>query len=196
MSPYLRSRRRLASKIIPGFLLLLMSLFISACGGSQGISAAIPAPTSAPTPTPTTDPTAFRAVFYEQDAPAACPAGKQSSAFYCLTFQGNGQAVGYGTINMTRIAIVTTVADSNDCHTVTSTGSLETSRQDRITFTAPGTYCAASGTWSYTYKITGGTGKYRGARGSGTIMVNRTNLHQGNIEHRSEIWSGTLKYPR
>jgi len=26
-------------------------------------------------------------------------------------------------------------------------------------------------------------------------MVNRTNLQQGNIEHRSEIWSGTLKYP-
>jgi hypothetical protein len=175
-------------------LLLLICLLLSACAGSQHTSAS-GSPAGAarlPSPTATSNPGAFRAVFYEQDTPTACPPGKTAS---CLLFEGNGQAVGYATVTMTRLEIVSTTLDSRSCQKVVDTGSLSTSRQDRITFAATGTYCAGTDTASLTYHISGGAGKYRGASGSGTIMVHATDLYQGSIAHRSEIWNGSLTYP-
>jgi hypothetical protein len=175
-------------------LLLLICFLLSACGGSQHTSASGSTAGAAklPSPTATSNPSAFRAVFYEQDTPTACPPGKTAS---CLLFEGNGQSVGYGTVTMTRLEIVSTTLDSRSCQKVVGTGSLSTNRQDRIAFAATGTSCVRADTASLTYHISGGAGEYRGASGSGTIMVHATDLYQGSIAHRSEIWNGILTYP-
>jgi hypothetical protein len=96
---------------------------------------------------------------------------------------------------MSRLEIVSITVDSRGYHNVVGTGSLSTSRQDHIAFTVTGTYCTRADTASLTYHISGGAGKYQGASGNGTIMVHATNLYQGFIAHRSEIWNGIITYP-
>ena len=188
--------RRLKKPLVPVtcFLLCIVGV-LGGCGSSTGATVSSPSPTvTRPfslTATPNTAP--FEITFQEQDTTFNCPAN-QSQAFACLIFQGTGRATEIGTTTMTRSAIVASNVDNNNCHAIISTGYLATGKQDHITFTATGKYCGVTDTATYTYTITGGSGKFKGASGNGMIRVGPTTSTSGNTENRVETWSGTLNY--
>lgn len=174
--------------------LVAATVLLAACGGSSSTAAqATPQGSArAPTSTSTQKSAPFQVTFHEQDAPFTCPPG-QTAVFACLTFTGSEQATELGSITLTRQAIVASATTSAGCHTVSSSGHLTAANHDSMTFTAPGISCGASDTASYTYTITGGTGRYRGASGTGTITVQAPTAN--GVETRTEMWSGTLIYP-
>jgi hypothetical protein len=185
--------RRATKGMCSALVLVPVCLLLQSCGGSPGRTASL-SPTTAPvppSPTATSNPASFQVVLYEQDTPTACPSGQKTS---CLLFQGNGVAVGYGKVTMTRREVLSGAMNSQDCQQATGPGSLSTSEQDQITFTVTGTYCFSNPA-HLTYTVTGGMGKYQGASGSGAIMVKAVGLQQGDIEHRSETWNGLIAYP-
>lgn len=189
-------RQRLKKPLLPVICCLLCIIgVLGGCGSSTGAIVSSPSltvtTTLIPTATPNTAP--FQIPFQEQDMSFTCPAN-QSQAFACLIFHGTGHATEIGATTMTRSAIVASDVDSNNCHAIMSTGFLATSKQDHITFTATGKYCGATDTATYTFTITGGVGKYKGASGNGTIRVGPTTSTSENRENRVEIWSGTLMY--
>jgi len=180
--------------IAVAFFLVVATGLLAACGGTASTAGPATPRVSAQSPTSTKSIASFQVTFHEQDAPFTCPPG-QPPPFACLTFTGQGQATELGAITLVRQALVAAATESTGCHLVTSSGHLTAANHDRLTFTAPGDYCAATDTASYTYTITGGSGLYTGASGTGTITVQAATSSANGVETRTEIWSGTLIYP-
>ncbi|HLW03635.1 MAG TPA: hypothetical protein VKT82_33620 [Ktedonobacterales bacterium] len=167
-------------------------IFLAGCGNSP-TSTTAPTATMPPSPTPSFMPTPntapFQVTFRDTLAPVACPAG-QPAGTLCLAFKGQGQAPSLGTTSLARTAIVSATPGSDGCQPISSTGTLTAADGGKVNFTAAGEYCASNDTATYTYTITGGTGKYQGASGTGTIRFPPSSGNTG-----VETWSGTLLYP-
>ena len=196
--------RKLSRRTVPALAtLLLLAGVVVACSppGStpSGTSKSNPATTgqtsstatlAGGTATPTASPTpfsgAFQVVFTDQYSAAACSGG-QPTGTICVSTSGSGQAVGLGTISLSRTSIYAP-GGADSCGSATTKGTLTLATGDTITFTGTGTFCRASQAGSFSYKITGGTGSYLHATGSGTIQVPRpTSSSTG-----TESWTGTL----
>jgi hypothetical protein len=165
---------------------------LAGCGNSPTSTTAPtatvpPSPTPSPTPTPNTAP--FQVTFQDTLATITCPVG-QPTGTLCLSFKGQGQAPSLGATSLARTAIVSATTSSDGCQPVSSMGSLTAADGGKVNFTATGEYCASSDTATYTYTITGGSGKYQGASGTGTIRFPPSSGNTG-----VETWSGTLLYP-
>lgn len=179
----MRHRRDNYTTIAMALFLMLAIGLPTACGG--------PSSTTVPAAPRTSSPTSLGSATQEQDAPAPCQP-KATATFACLTFTGSGVATSIGKLALMRDAIVFAALNSNNCHPVSSTGHLAAADHDLIYFTAPGVYCPASDTASYTYTITGGTGIYKGAKGTGRITVQAATASTNGVETRTEMWSGTM----
>lgn len=89
----------------------------------------------------------------------------------CLTAVGSGQATHLGEISENATVVVdTNPADQlNGCAPETRTTTMTAANGDRITMSGTGlTRCGASADANDNFVITGGTGRFHGASGSGT----------------------------
>lgn len=118
------------------------------------------------------------------DKSAGEPAGS-----ICFSGAGNGEMQPLGKVTFTRTAVYQP-GGPDSCGPAKTQGVLTTASGDTISFSATGTFCRATQTATYTYKITGGTGAYKGATGTGTIQVPRP---QSNTSE-TQSWSGTFVY--
>jgi hypothetical protein len=180
-----------------------MALLLSACsifsGPSQtgsgtktptptGLSgSSSPEPTPSPTTTPTAGPQGFQVVFTENYTAAGC-GGSYPLGTVCVTSSGSGQESELGTISLQRTSIYAP-GGPDSCGPATTKGTLTLASGDSITFTGTGTFCRATQSANFTYKITGGSGTYLHATGGGTIQVPLpTSSSTG-----TETWAGTLQ---
>jgi hypothetical protein len=105
-----------------------------------------------------------------------------TAALLCQVGDGTVGTSPFGALSMHR-----TIADkggTGDCTTATTTGTLTAANGDVLNVQADkGQSCKRSGADSYTFTVTGGTGIFRKATGSGTISHRR-----GGSDH----WSGSI----
>jgi hypothetical protein len=154
--------------------------------GQTGSTATLAGGTATPTASPTPFSGAFQAVFADHYTATACSSG-QSTGTICASTTGTGQAAGLGTTSLSRTSIYAP-GGADSCDSATTKGTLTLATGDTITFTGTGTFCPALQVASFTYKITGGTGSYLHAMGSGTIQVPRPTTSSTG----TESWAGTL----
>jgi hypothetical protein len=138
---------------------------------------------------PTASPTslAFQVVFSDRYTAADCgspyPAGT-----VCVTSSGSGQESHLGAISLQRTSIYAP-GGSDSCGPATTKGTLTLATGDSIAFTGTGSFCRATQSATFTYKLTGGTGKYLHAAGGGAIQVPLP----ASSSTGTETWSGTLQ---
>jgi hypothetical protein len=118
-----------------------------------------------------------------------------SPTLLCISATGSGQAAHLG--ETSESAVVVSDLASNPapgCHTETRTTTLTAANGDQVTMDATGQNCSISPTTVTavdSYVVTGGTGRYSGATGSGTTRAS--------IDLASGIavvtFSGTLSTP-
>ena len=153
----------------------------------QATGTAIPATgTATPTPSPTPFSGVFQASFADHYTAAACTGG-QPTGTICVTTSGTGQTANLGTTSLSRTSVYAP-GGADSCGSATTQGMLTLATGDTLTFTGTGTFCRATQVASFTYKITGGTGNYLHATGSGAIQVPRPSSSSTG----TESWTGTL----
>jgi hypothetical protein len=134
----------------------------------------------------------FHIAFAQKFAQITCPVGNASTTF-CLSVTGIAEHHEFDGAQFARAAFLTGVLDPSSpaCNPASTNGTLMTADGDTITFTAHGTYCKDVEIAAYIFVITGGTGKFQGASGSGIISVPPfTGPGVG-----SETWDGTVTLP-
>jgi hypothetical protein len=132
----------------------------------------------------------FRATLNETSSAVSC-----NGTFLCVTVNGIGQATYLGRTSESSSPLVDTSTNpAPGCFSETRTTTLTAANGDQITLAGPGQVCFTSATTGSTFDswtVTGGTGRFSGAQGSGTdsAAIDRTN---GNAV---TIFSGTLSTP-
>ena len=155
--------------------------------GQTGSTATQSSSTATPAASPTPFSGALQAAFADRYTAAPCSGG-QPTGTICVTTNGTGQAAGLGSVSLSRTSI-DAPGGADSCGPATTKGTLTLATGDTITFTGTGTFCRAGQVASFNYKITGGTGRYLHATGSGAIQVPMpTSSSTG-----TESWSGTLR---
>lgn len=156
--------------------------------GTPPATGATPGETSTPAPVPTAtpEPTAFAAAIRERNTVVSC-ASSQPEGTTCLSVSGSGDTSRLGAVTMSRTAQLLPPG-SDSCGSSTTAGTLTTASGETISFTGKGTFCRATGTAKYTYTIAGGTGRYKGATGTGTLIIPR----MADTTTPTAAWSGTL----
>lgn len=106
-------------------------------------------------------------VFAGHPCPAAAPAGA-----LCITDVVTGRILGTGRVTG-RFEVVFDVAAADDegCAPIRKQGVLATSDGDRLNLDASGRFCFPTSVADYVYRVTGGTGRFGGARGAGIWHV-------------------------
>jgi hypothetical protein len=152
-------------------------------------SEAVTAPTSTPAtpPTATPNPTLLQVDFTEQYSAAPCT-GTSVSGTTCVITTGTGLDAAHGSISLSRTSVYA-APGADFCSAATTQGTLTLATTgDTITFTGTGTFCRATQVANFTYTITGGTGAYSHATGSGSIFVPLpTSSSSG-----TETWNGSI----
>jgi hypothetical protein len=89
---------------------------------------------------------------------------------FCISFTGSGQATHLGafTENASVVVDINPADAQNGCGPETFTATLTAANGDTLTMHATGVACHATGTAHDNFTITGGTGRFQGASGSGT----------------------------
>jgi hypothetical protein len=152
------------------------------------------------TPQPAGEPIPFNSkyirLFIEFDQEftgTACPEGSPANAF-CLDVSGTGTSVLFGDLTLARslVADIRGDLDEFDRASVVSSGTLTDAEGDTVDFALRGVLYPRDGTADYIYLITGGTGKFDGAKGHGAVLIPPpTSGSTG-----TEIWIGSLQLPR
>jgi hypothetical protein len=117
---------------------------------------------------------------------------------FCASATGLGQATHMGKTTEAFVGSVVLPLDQNGCAPESSTGTLTAANGDQVFVTSAGTFCQSSltnatdvGSWT----VTGGTGRFTGATGSGpyttTILINS----DGSGGTSTSTYSGTISTP-
>ena len=189
---FTRSQMLLWSTIL---LLLLSGCGSTAAQPSPTHAGITPIPTNTPLPFLPQDHDPFQATFIESASFTACPTSSRPTD-QCFKVVGWGTSIPYGPITFSsfdinfiapgRVPIVRTYDhDPGYCEPTTRQGSIVIGK-DTFTFTASGTWC-----WSlvhFVYQVTGGTGTYKHARGTGSISIS----YSATTFQVLEYWTGTL----
>jgi hypothetical protein len=145
-------------------LLLVPLVVLLAAAGVTGAAASPPASTPGQVP--------FHATLEESVvSQGPCPA---PSTFICVYVTGSGNATQLGAVRESLVVVVDTVASSSlapDCHVERPTSTLTAANGDQLTLEGPGLNCGIDtpqGTVVDLWTVTGGTGRFQGATGSGT----------------------------
>jgi hypothetical protein len=121
----------------------------------------------------------FRAQLTQAATFAACPTGTPTSVV-CVAQTGTGTATLLG--RMTKESLVVLTFVSPTCVTFIEYTTFSAANGDTITAVQNGTGCFTSPTTAVgnaTYTVTGGTGRFRGAKGSGTATTTLTAVEPG-----------------
>jgi hypothetical protein len=184
-----------AASVALAILLSACSLFsgTSTTSSSSKTPTAVPGstspePTLSSTVTPTLGPSSqkFQVVFTDHYTAADC-GGTSPPGTVCVASSGSGQESKLGAVSLQRTSIYAP-GGSDSCGPATTKGTLTLVAGDSITFTGTGNFCRATQSASFTYKFTGGTGKYLHATGGGTIQVPLPASSSTGMES----WTGTL----
>lgn len=161
---------------------------------AQATSTATAAPptavqaTATPAVTPTSTPVSHTlSVAFSVTITVVACSGAQPAGTLCVHVTGSGTSSALGKLSVERTAVLSPPGDDS-CGPSTTTGKLTTASGDSATFRATGQFCRATSTATYTFTITGGTGRYHSATGSGSVQVPR--LLDSNPPR--ETWNGTL----
>jgi hypothetical protein len=95
----------------------------------------------------------------------AAPCGKMSR---CITAVGHGQAEHLGEVSESATIVIEAGIVVNGCNPETRTTTLTAANGDVITLYGTGYTCAATSDAHDSFDITGGTGRFQGAHGSGS----------------------------
>jgi hypothetical protein len=128
------------------------------------VSGTVAAPASAATTTP------FAARFDETTTPVACPPGTPPE-FVCFSGTGVGEAIPPGgRARESFQTLVGPVDPTNPCANDRSLARIDTS-VGSLSLIARGQTCFDTGIGRGTWTVVGGTGRFAGARGSGTFRT-------------------------
>jgi hypothetical protein len=109
-----------------------------------------------------------------------------TAARLCEVGDGTAGTSPFGALSMHRT--VAHQGGTDDCTTATTSGTLTATNGDVLNVQADkGQSCKRSGVDTYPFTVTGGTGIFRNATGSGTITDNH-----GASDH----WSGSIMFPQ
>ena len=185
----------------------LLAFAVVGCGvsGSQGTARPTATPKNAPTATSTpnsadqtqtaletpsvTVPPGAQALivtFNENYAFVTCDSSQPSGA-NCLTFNGTGTAPTLGALTLARTAIYAP-SQPGQCTAATTQGTLTLAAGDTIAFTGSGQFCPGTVSATYHFTISGGTGAYQNASGSGTITTPAPDTSSTG----TETWAGSV----
>jgi hypothetical protein len=113
----------------------------------------------------------FRAVIAETQTVALCPPAPS----ICVTITGSGEATHLGHFQESALAVGNLASNpAPGCHTETRNTTLTAANGDQIMLYSTGVSCSTgptTGTASDTYQVVGGTGRFSGAGGSGTMTA-------------------------
>jgi hypothetical protein len=188
---------------------ILLLLLLSGCGSAPAQSSPThvvtpptptipPAPTDTPLPFLPHDHDPFQATFIEYPSSlytyyTPCPPSPRPTDV-CWHVAGEGTSIPYGSLTFTSFDINFSVpgkpsiydnAHPDYCEPTTRQASIAIGK-DMVRFAASGTWCAAL--VHFAYQVTGGTGPFQHAHGTGSITINQTTYPQPILEY----WTGTL----
>ena len=127
--------------------------------------------------------------------PFTCPHGTPTSTS-CYASEGTTQVPGLGTVTE---AFDETISNTNSClHTTFSGAMLTVTGKGELTVTlTDSTACDPDFTATVTdpFTITGGTGPYAGATGSGTLTFSNFQPTGSNSSHETHAWAGQVNGP-
>jgi hypothetical protein len=117
----------------------------------------------------------FRATFANTNTMAPCPPNAPAPSF-CVALAGSGHATHMGKIQFSGLTVVNLASNCGPgCFTDSGPNTLTAANGDQITLDNTGKNSATSDptirTKTGTYVVTGGTGRFSGASGSGTASV-------------------------
>jgi hypothetical protein len=174
-------------------VLAVLLCTLAACETSSptsGVSPTVAGTAGIGTPTAPVASGPFQLQFAEQYAVVAC-SGSEPAGTLCVATTGTGQGhnngASLGPVSLARSSVYAP-AGSDSCGPATTRGTLTLAGGDTITFSGTGAFCRAQQTATFTYTITGGTGRYLRAGGTGAIVVPTPQSASAG----SESWSGTL----
>jgi hypothetical protein len=157
--------------------------------------AAVPRPASATSQVP------FSATIAEQVTGAAfCP--PTQTRYLCVDGTGSGQATHLGAMSESYVVRVDTSGgfppvSGSACGTEVRTSTLTAANGDQITLAGPGQACGSTvtgqGTAHDAWVVSGGTGRFAGATGSGTDLASINALT--NPTTSVTIFTGTISSP-
>jgi hypothetical protein len=131
----------------------------------------------------------FRATFAETSSVAPC-----GTTLLCATINGTGQATLLGkTTEPASVVFDTSSSPAPGCFSETRTTTLIAANGDTLTLVGPGQVCfgATTGSAQDSWTVTGGTGRFSGASGSGTDSA-AIDTTTGNAV---SVFTGTLSAP-
>ena len=144
-----------------------------------------PTPTDAPLPFLPHDHDPFQATFIEHSHYVTCPPPNQTSDI-CFNVSGSGTSIPYGSITFTSFdTSPNTFGNSPECVPQSRLANVVIGK-DTVKITANGPACRKL--VSFSYVVTGGTGKFQHARGNGSISIPAENP----TRYLLEYWTGTL----
>jgi hypothetical protein len=177
MTRYTKVLRLVQATLLAGALIVGSSAFVSrASAGSQ-----VP----------------FRASISERfQGLSACPPPYASIGVFCaLTIPGTsqGMATHMGRVTQQHLTVITEFASTECGSTEFKLVTITAANGDQVFAYLPGTFCS-DGTGAGTYQITGGTGRFSGATGTGTYQEKAT-FGADNTGADTIDYSGTIASP-
>lgn len=117
--------------------------------------------------------TPFKATFEERVTFAPCP-----FPIFCFTASGTGQASHMGrTLEQRTATFDLSLLRATGCSPSPGAATLTAANGDRVMMSLAGTVCStgpSTSTLSFVYVVTGGTGRFEGASGSGSGIAHGT----------------------
>ena len=180
-------------------LLVILSLFLAACGASSATAprsstptvtpTTLPLPTSMPSPTPTPDRDPFQVNFLQHYKLIGCPA-EPSPTTLCYTLHDDLSTSSLGKISFAGTDILYVRPQGSSCGSAERQGAFTLADGDTVSIHATGTYCVPGYPVQFSYTVTGGTGAYQHAVGRGTIAVGPAS---NSPPTATEFWSGIIR---
>jgi hypothetical protein len=142
-----------------------------------------------PTPSPTIDRDPFQVNFLQHYKLIDCPTEPNPTTL-CYTLHDDTSTSSIGKISFEGTDILYVRPQGSNCGSAERQGALKLDDADTITIHATGTYCIPGYPVQFTYFVSGGTGKYLHASGTGIIAVGPAS---NSPPTASEFWSGSIR---
>jgi hypothetical protein len=123
-----------------------------------------------------------------------CPTDAPTGAL-CLHDDVTGRMSHLGSVTGSFDVIIDASAVGADgCAPISKRGNFRSADGDRLDLVGEGTFCFATAVATYTYTITGGTGRLDEATGTGTWLVPAPTTFDGVAGEGKEFLNGTIDY--
>lgn len=124
-----------------------------------------------------------------------CPAGAPAGAL-CLHDRVRGPISYLGqSTGAFDVVIDAAAAGADGCAPAGKRGFFVAADGDRVDVVAQGNYCFATSVTTYVYTVTGGSGRFAGATGTGSYLVPAPRTFDGKSGEGEERLRGTIAFP-